>query len=166
MTRLRIPPAVVLSILLVGGCSSPNAPAETTDTATTPYLNATELESLQQRAEEGDASAQHDLGFRYSNGDGVPQDFTQAVAWYREAADQGIALAQFNLGAMYAIGQGVPQDYVEAHKWINLGTSRVTDDTQKERAEARSLLAKQMTPAQLAEAQRLAREWQADFEQR
>ena len=67
---------------------------------------------------------------------------------------------------MYFQGQGVPQDYVEAHKWINLGTSRVTGDTQKERAEARNLLAKQMTPAQLAEAQRLAREWQAAFEKR
>ena len=52
----------------------------------------------------------------YYSGLGVPQDYTQAVAWYRKAAEQGYAGAQFNLGAMYAKGGGVPQDYVESHK--------------------------------------------------
>ena len=96
----------------------------------------------------------------------VPQDDAQAVAWYRKAADQGHAAAQFNLGAMYDNGRGVPQDYVEAHKWVNLAASRATGDNQKEFAAGRDLVAKKMTPAQLAEAQRLAREWQAAFEKR
>ena len=52
-----------------------------------------------------------------SNGQGVPQDYAEAVKWYRKAADQGYAAAQTNLGLMYAHGQGVPQDYVEAVKW-------------------------------------------------
>ena len=53
----------------------------------------------------------------YANGQGVPQDYVEAVKWYRRAAAQGHASAQFNLGNMYANGQGVPQDYVEAVKW-------------------------------------------------
>ena len=58
----------------------------------------------------------------YFNGQGVPQDYAQAVGWYRKAADQGNALAQLNLGAMHLNGQGVPQDYVLAHMWLNLAT--------------------------------------------
>ncbi len=119
-----------------------------------------------QAADQGVAEAQHNLGVMYANGEGVAQDLTQAVAWYRQAADQGLAAAQDNLGGMYATGRGVPQNYVEAHKWRNLAASRATGDTQKEYAEARDALAKVMTPAQLAEAQRLAREWQAAFEKR
>ena len=56
----------------------------------------------------------------YGTGQGVPQDYAQAAAWYRKAADQGIAQAQSSLGRMYANGQGVPQDDVEAVKWTRL----------------------------------------------
>ena len=102
----------------------------------------------------------------YRDGRGVPQDFTQAMAWYRKAADQGSAVAQYNLGVMYRDGRGVPQGYVEAHKWHDLAASRITGDTREEYAETRDALAEEMTPAQLAEAQRLARDWQAAFEKR
>jgi TPR repeat protein len=53
----------------------------------------------------------------YGNGQGVQQDYAQAVAWSRKAADQGLALAQTNLGIMYEKGQGVPQDYAQALVW-------------------------------------------------
>jgi hypothetical protein len=53
----------------------------------------------------------------YSNGRGVPQDYAEAVKWYRKAADQGNAKAQTNLGVLYADGSGVPRDYSEAVKW-------------------------------------------------
>ena len=65
----------------------------------------------------GVASAQQNLGFMYANGRGVPQDFKEAVRWYRLAADQGHAGAQNNLGAMYNNGLGVPQDFKEAVRW-------------------------------------------------
>lgn len=68
-------------------------------------------------AEQGDASAQFNLGLMYDYGQGVPRDYAEAVKWYRRAADQGNARAQYNLGTMYDNGQGVPQDYVEAVKW-------------------------------------------------
>ena len=67
---------------------------------------------------------------------------------------------------MYRNGQGVPQDYVETQKWFNLVASRATDDHQKQYVETRDALAEQMTPAQLAEAQKRAADWQAAFEKR
>ena len=57
-------------------------------------------------AEQGDASAQFNLGNMYANGEGVPQDDAEAVRWYRLAAEQGNAGAQLNLGNMYANGRG------------------------------------------------------------
>ena len=194
MTRLRLSVAFVVVVLL-GGCS----PAETPETATTADA---ELESLRQRAEQGDANSQYDLGYMYSNGEGVPRDDVEAVKWYRLAADQGDAQAQFNLsrrynfglgvpqddtqtaawlrqatdqghagaqtqlGLMYLDGRGVPQDFVEAHKWYNLAAARANGDDREQRERLRDNLAEQMTPAQLAEAQKLAREWQAGFEKR
>ena len=68
-------------------------------------------------AEQGDATAQFNLGVMYNKGQGVKQDDVEAVKWYRKAAKQGEASAQFNLGSMYADGRGVKQDYVEAVKW-------------------------------------------------
>ncbi len=53
----------------------------------------------------------------YENGQGVPQDYAQAMIWFRKAADQGEADAQFNLGVMYENGQGVAQDYAQAVAW-------------------------------------------------
>jgi uncharacterized protein len=89
----------------------------------------------------------------------VPQDYAEAVRWYRKAAEQGLANAQFNLGLMYAKGQGVPQDYAEAPMWLNLAASRTSGDVQQKSAETRDLVARMMTAQQIAEAQRLAREW-------
>ena len=60
----------------------------------------------------------------YDTGQGVPQDYAEAVRWTRLAADQGHAEAQNNLGVMYGTGAGVPQDYVQAHMWHNLVASR------------------------------------------
>jgi hypothetical protein len=113
-------------------------------------------------AEEGHATAQYNLGAMYDSGRGVPRDYTEAVKWYRLAAEQDYARAQNNLGNMYANGEGVPQDYVQAHMWFNLGASRspASDKENRELAvENRDIVAAKMTPAQIAEAQRLAREW-------
>jgi TPR repeat protein len=117
-------------------------------------------------ADQGYAPAQANLGVLYSNGTGVPQDFPQAAAWLLKSADQGYALAQANLGVMYATGQGVPQDDVEAHKWLSLAATRLTGDAQQGYAEYRNSAATQMTPAQLAEAEKRAADWQAAFQRR
>ena len=58
------------------------------------------------------------LGLMYVEGLGVPQDYAQALAWFRKAADQGNATAQYNIGAMYNEGRGVPQDFTQAAAWF------------------------------------------------
>ncbi len=117
-------------------------------------------------ADRGNAIAQYNLGNRYDNGKGVPQDYVQAVPWYRKAADQGYAWGQRNLGVMYTNGQGVPQDYVQAHKWFNLAAAAGSapegaENRGKLATENRDIVAAKMTPAQIAEAQRLAAQWKA-----
>jgi len=81
------------------------------------------------------------------------------VKWYRKAAEHGHANAQYNLGNAYCQGQGVPQDYVQAHMWMDLAASGFTVDDQNKYSSARDAVAAKMTPQQIDEAQRLAREW-------
>ena len=69
-------------------------------------------------------AAQYNLGIMYCNGQGVLQDYKEAVKWYRLAAEQGYAAAQYNLGLMYRNGDGVPQDYQEAVKWYRLAAEQ------------------------------------------
>ncbi len=124
---------------------------------------ATALRLWRPLAGQGHARAQFHLGGMYDIGQGVPQDDAQAVAWYRKTADQGHADAQNNLGFMYGAGQGVPQDFVQAYLWSNLAAAALPDGDDRKRAvNGRDMVAARMTPAQLAEAQRLAREWKPE----
>ena len=68
------------------------------------------LEDVRTCAEQGHALAQARLGYRYANGEGVPEDDVEAVRWYRLAAEQGNAAGQNNLGLSYYNGDGVPED--------------------------------------------------------
>jgi len=86
--------------------------------------NRSTLDLLKQRAEQGYAWAQNELGFMYNNGEGVEQDHEEAERWYRLAAEQGHAVAQFNLGLMYRDGRGVAQDYVEAVRLFRLAAEQ------------------------------------------
>jgi len=108
-------------------------------------------------ADQGHADAQYALGIMYNDGRGITQDYVESAKWYRLAADQGDAGAQTNLGVMYAEGQGVPQDYVLAHMWLNLAAAQGAEKAINNRDIAVTL----MTPAQIAEAQALARDWTA-----
>jgi len=99
--------------------------------------------------------------------DAAAQRTAAEVAAIRQRAEQGDAAAQSLLGFVYSAGDGVPQDFVEAHKWVNLAASRETDNAPRNLyVDARNRLAERMTPAQIAEAQTLAREWQAAFDAR
>ncbi len=117
---------------------------------------ATALKEWRPLAEQGDAEAQCNLGYMYKGGKGVPQDDAEAARWYRLAAVQGLDRAQFNLGIMYATGRGVQQDYVQAYLWFSLAAAQGHGSAQKFRD---NVLAEDMTPAQLVDAERLAREW-------
>ena len=82
------------------------------------------------------------------------------MGWWRKAAEHGYANAQFFLGLMYHEGQVVPQDYAQAHRWYNLAASRFPPGEERDKAvKNRDHVAKRMTPAQISEAQKLAREW-------
>jgi uncharacterized protein len=116
---------------------------------------ATALKEWQSLADKGDPEAEFRLGAMYEKGEGVKADPSQAAKWYRKSADQGYAKAQYALGKTYADGRGVLQDYIEAHKWLNLASSNGEPEAAKQRDD----VANKMTPAQVAEAQRLAKEW-------
>jgi len=84
------------------------------------------------------------------------------VKWFQKAADQGYAYAQFNLAISFEHGTGNPKNNIQAHKWFNIATSLypATDKASRDQAVAgRDRVAQLMTPEQIAEAQKLAREW-------
>lgn len=78
-------------------------------------------------AEEGHAGAQYGVANLYANGQGVAQNDSEAVSWYREAAEQGMADAQYTLGVLYMSGVRVPQDIEEAYFWISLSTTSTNE---------------------------------------
>ena len=113
-------------------------------------------------AEQGDMDSQNRLAALYLAGDGVQQDYAEAARWYRKAADQGDIEAQNELGSLYGNGQGVPQDYVEAYRWFDIAASRNAGndfETHDNAVRNRDTVAAKMTPAQIAEAQKLAKAW-------
>jgi TPR repeat protein len=116
---------------------------------------ATALRIYRQLADQGDANAQCGLGLMYGFGKGVTQDYAAALKWYHKAAAQGYADAQLNLGLLYTRGRGVTQDIVQAHMWYTLAAA----SGDRSAGPLRDALATKMTPAQIAEAQKMAREW-------
>ena len=114
-------------------------------------------------AEQGLVASQYSLGVMYDNGYGVPQDHKKAVKWFRKAAEQGLAKSQFNLGVMYANGQGIPRNYIKAYAWFNLAASQGYADAAKVRDD---LAGRFMTPQQIASAQELSAELQAEIEKK
>jgi TPR repeat protein len=112
-------------------------------------------------AEIGNALAQMTLGERYNAGRDVPQDYSKAAFWYGLAAEQGEVNSQYELGCLYEAGRGVSKDYVKAHMWFNLAASSspATLGNRNLAETARDQAAAKMTPAQIAEAQKLASDW-------
>ena len=108
------------------------------------------LRLIRLAAEQGYAQAQTDLAVLYLDNEIVERDVAEAIKWYRLAADQGEPFAQIELSCMYFEGNGVSKDYVLAHMWANINGDI---DWVKELEED------YMTPAQIAEAEKLAREW-------
>jgi uncharacterized protein len=107
-------------------------------------------------ADQGLDDAQYNLGILYENGHGVPRDYAEAAKWYSLAANQRVADAQYRLGILYANGYGVPQNYVQAFIWLSLSAAQ---DNNGAAARVRDTVAERMTPEQISEAQKLAREW-------
>jgi len=112
-----------------------------------------EIEALLVKAEQGDAAAQNNLGNMYFSGTGIPQNYSEAVKWYRLAAEEGWGNgAQFRLGYMYANGFGVAQDISKAYAWFSVAAAQ--GDTTA--ADRRDRFGAQLSPQALEQAQALA----------
>lgn len=115
------------------------------------------LRKLVNKANSGDANAQYELGDCYYSGEGVPQDYNEAVKWWKKSAEQGNAnaqcglgiiylkeaakyfsksaeqgnaLGQRNIGICYHVGVGVDQDYNKAVKWFKKSAEQGDDVSQ------------------------------------
>ena len=153
--------------------------------------NASELDAFREAAEQGNSSAQFNLGLMYYNGEGVPKDDSEAIRWYRLAAENGNTEAQINLGKMYVDGEGIPKDdseairwfrlaaengntdapyylgvmfdkaegiptdYIQAYAWLNIAAAKGS----KEAKTYRKNIVENMSSADIAEAQKLSREY-------
>jgi TPR repeat protein len=82
-------------------------------------------------------------------------DYETAVRLGRTLAERGNSRGRYFLGFLYALGDGVPQNFVLAYMWFSLAAAQGEAEADKFRDRA----ATSLTPEQLAEAQRLAREW-------
>ena len=158
--RLLISSLVLAATLLGCGTKSAEEKAALDVEAKAPQEEAEKrdakaLAEMRGRAEKGEVSAQVNLGAMYANGQGVAKDEVEAVKWYRKAADQGFAGAQSNLGLMYWFGNGVVKDELEAYKWWLLSGAQGNELAKKKIP----LIERDLTAAQRAEGQRLAREW-------
>lgn len=120
--------------------------------------NATEAAKWYRKAaEQGNAFGQCFLGWMYDNDndEGVEKNAAEAAKWYRRAAEQGNAAGQSNLGWMYYRGEGVVKDCVEAYKWTLLAAAQGSTPEK----EIIPSLENVMTREQIAEAQKLARDF-------
>jgi TPR repeat protein len=88
------------------------------------------LNELIPAAKAGNADAQQLLGHMYYMGQGVPQDFKQALNWHRKAAVQGKHESEYVIGTMYYSGKGVEQDYKGAMQWLQKAASGGHADAQ------------------------------------
>ena len=114
-----------------------------------------DVDDCRVKAEQGDSSAQYNLGWMYDEGQGVVQDYKESVKWYRLAAEQGFAQAQYNLGWMYDEGQGVRKNKSMAHMYWNIAAVSGYKIAIKERDRIEGV----MSASQIEKAQDLAREW-------
>ena len=110
-------------------------------------------------AERGDVNGQAELGWIYSIGRGVPQDYYQAAKWYRRAAERGHGGAQFALGLLYNKGEGVRKNLILSYMWLNLSAAQAGGDVRDFKVRIRDSIASKMTVAQVEEAQHLALNW-------
>lgn len=112
-------------------------------------------------AENGNADAQYSLGLMYMSEFGrfldIPKDDAEAVKWFSESAEQGHARGQRLLSTMYYLGYGVPVNNVAAHMWCNLALAQ-GDEIAKLVIDE---ISAEMTEEQIAEAQKMSREWMA-----
>lgn len=156
--KLKYRAAFIAAVLAVssGSIISTSAVGEPVTYASGRYAS---VAAIMARAQRGDPAAAARLGWLFSTGRGVPQNYYEAAKWYYRAATRGNSDAQFALGVLYNKGQGVPVDYVLSYMWLNLSAAHVVGSDHEFRAAMRDAIASKMTPRQLLTAQDLALKW-------
>lgn len=114
----------------------------------------TETERCLRAAERGKLRAQIQMGLRYEQGRGVPQNPREAARWFRLAAQQGNPEAEFYLGRAHRTGKGAPKDCEFAYAFFE----RAAKKGHEKAAEWLAALAREMTPEQIAEGETLSKE--------
>jgi TPR repeat protein len=107
-------------------------------------------------AEQNYAPAQYNLGLCYEHGNGVAANRVEAAKWYRKAAEQNDAAAQYNLGMCYERADPGTEDWAEVYKWLSLAARQGHEGAKKFMTVLESKL---MTPEQIAQGQKRAREF-------
>ena len=113
------------------------------------------LKKLMPLAESGHAAAQYNIGVMHEWGNGVPQDNSQALKWYKRSAELSHKDAQNNLGALYSKGEGTEQNFVEALKWFLISAENGSEGGQKNIR----ILEKRMNYEKISQAQKFANDW-------
>jgi TPR repeat protein len=111
---------------------------------------------IRKSADQGRLEWQYLLGVMHFKGQGTAKNNVEAVRWFMRAAECGLSAAQHSIGALYYEGIGVPKDDVISYKWLLLAAAQ-GNETSKGYAK---MLEGVLTPNQLAEGQRMAREFQ------
>jgi len=111
----------------------------------------------QEAAINGDADSQYKLGLLYLTGNGALQDFAEAAKWLQLAAEQGYGPAQYELGLIYRNGYGLPTDHVQSYVWLNLAAAAGVQQAMA----ARDEVMRALSSKQLAQAQKISRDWLA-----
>jgi TPR repeat protein len=93
------------------------------------YVEGTDVKQVLKAAQLGYSPAQYYVGTMYLQGQGVGQNFQEAMNWSLKAGEHGGNGARYNIGIMYANGQGVTRDYVEAYTWLWLASGMNEDGT-------------------------------------
>jgi TPR repeat protein len=111
-------------------------------------------------AQKGEARAQFSLALLYLRGQGVAQDTGEAMRWLRKAANRGDGEARLVLGDLYMKGPP-PRDYVKSYMWLILAVANIRGPKRKIAFRLRKQAAAHMTPEQIAQAKKMARDWRA-----
>ena len=127
--------------------------------------------------EQGSSLAQENMGWLYAEGRGVPQDSAEAVNWFyklikqgfedsvvlgwiQETSHQGLPEAQYLLGVMYNDGRGgLRPENIKAYMWLRIAAAGIADEKRDQVTESINLVASQMTPEEIVQAEQLAQEW-------
>ena len=122
--------------------------------------NLVAIQWYRNAARQDHAGAQHNLGVMYGRGDGVNVDVKEAAQWFHRAADNGHFKSLMVLGTIYHEGEGVPKDNVQAYKWFKVAAMLLQPGDLRDVAlDSMRYLAGLMTPEEMEEAIKLAKDW-------